>query len=133
MSEPGTASNPETWILFAREDLRAAEAQLGSDEFVPRHSCFLAQQAAEKAIKAALIHQGIDFPYRHDLEHLYLILPAELQFDRTAVDLEALTTWVVVARYPGDLSIPSIDDARAAIRDASYILESIERYLGLQP
>ena len=39
------------WLKYAREDLRAAEAMLGLEEMLPRHVCWLAQQAAEKSLK----------------------------------------------------------------------------------
>ncbi len=37
---------------------------------VPRNICWHAVQSAEKAIKAALIFEGICFPKTHDLEVL---------------------------------------------------------------
>jgi HEPN domain-containing protein len=36
--------------------------------------CFHAQQAAEKAIKAVLLHRGIRFPYVHDIGELMRLL-----------------------------------------------------------
>lgn len=45
------------WTNYAESDLRAASALLESGEFFPRQVCFLAQQCAEKAIKAIQIKQ----------------------------------------------------------------------------
>lgn len=42
---------------------------------VPRHVCWLAQQAAEKALKAALVLEDIAFPFTHDLDALRNRLP----------------------------------------------------------
>jgi HEPN domain-containing protein len=37
--------------------------------------CWFAQQAAEKALEAALVLEGIKFPLRHDLDALRNLLP----------------------------------------------------------
>jgi HEPN domain-containing protein len=79
---------------------------------MPRHSCFLAQQAAEKAIKSVLILLSIEFMYSHDLEYLNTLLPVELQMAETHFDLEGLSLWAVLSRYPGDTAVPADEDAR---------------------
>ena len=48
---------------------------LESASIVPRHVCWLAQQAAEKAIKAVLVFLQIDFPRSHDLDALRNLAP----------------------------------------------------------
>lgn len=55
------------WLATAEEDLLGATAMLERDDVAPRLACFLAQQAAEKALKARLIGRGIAFPRLHDL------------------------------------------------------------------
>ena len=55
MNPPIPLVEARRWLRFAEEDLVAAEQTLADDGSVPRHACWLAQQAAEKAIKAALI------------------------------------------------------------------------------
>ncbi len=49
------------WLQYAREDLRAAAEILGREVFLPRHACWMAQQAAEKVLKAVLVFHQIDF------------------------------------------------------------------------
>ncbi|MDR7489356.1 MAG: HEPN domain-containing protein [Armatimonadota bacterium] len=66
--------------------------------FVPRHVCWLAQQAAEKALKAALILEGVDFPFRHDLDALRNLLPEGWSVKDEHPDLTELTEWAVEAR-----------------------------------
>ena len=58
------------WLRYARGDLDAASALLESGAGEPRHVAGLAQQAAEKAIKAVLVAGQIEFPFTHDLEEL---------------------------------------------------------------
>ena len=52
------------WLRYAEEDLITAETLLGHPHVPPRQSCWLAQQSAEKALKAVLIFLQIDFPER---------------------------------------------------------------------
>ena len=62
MSEDDRLQEMRRWLCYAQENLGAAEAMLGRASIVPRHVCWLAQQAAEKAIKAVLVFLQIDFP-----------------------------------------------------------------------
>ena len=50
------------WMRFAQEDLDASKALLSGLAATPRHACWLAQQATEKALKAVLIAYEIDWP-----------------------------------------------------------------------
>lgn len=49
------------WLRQAQDDLFGARAMLDRDDVAPRLACFLAQQAAEKAIKAASPRSGERF------------------------------------------------------------------------
>ena len=66
------------WLRYAREDLITAETPLRQPHVPPRQACWHAQQAAEKALKAALIFLQIDFRRTHDLNVLRDLLPEEL-------------------------------------------------------
>jgi HEPN domain-containing protein len=56
MTDPSDdSSNPAAWLRFAREDLAASERLTVEDDTVPRIAGYLAQQAAEKALKAVLV------------------------------------------------------------------------------
>ncbi len=63
------------WLRYAREDAEAAAAALDDARMVPRHACVLAQQSAEKALKAVLVSLSIDPPRQHDLDALRLLIP----------------------------------------------------------
>ena len=62
------------WMNRARSNLARAKTRVPGAYL--EDSCFDAQQATEKAIKAVMIMQDIDFPYTHDLAHLITILEA---------------------------------------------------------
>lgn len=53
----------QRWRWFALEDLQGAERQIQRTGTVPRHPAWLAQQAAEKALKAILIYLQVEFPF----------------------------------------------------------------------
>jgi HEPN domain-containing protein len=93
---------------------------------VPRHICWLAQQAAEKAIKAMLVFLALDFPRRHDLDALRNLIPDDWQVKTEHPDLATLTEWAVEARYPGDWPDATEADARAAVEQARAVWESIQ-------
>ena len=87
------AAEAERWLRYAREDLTAAEDMLGRDDSYPRHVCWLAQQAAEKVLKAGLIYSNIEFPYTHDLDRLRDLLPEGWHVRSQCPDLAELTVW----------------------------------------
>lgn len=75
---------PDIRLLEAREWLRYAEADLAlAGVPLPKKGMyeqlsFHAQQGAEKAIKAVLVFEGIDFPKTHNIEFLLTLLPAHV-------------------------------------------------------
>jgi len=76
LSEVDHTAEAQRWLRYAREDLAAARALGERAGGAPRQSCRLAQQAAEKAIKAALVFLRIDFPRSHDLDLLRNLVAA---------------------------------------------------------
>ena len=72
--ESADLGSPLRWIRLAEADLALAAAPL------PRGAiyellCFHAQQAAEKSVKAVLVHEGIEFPPTHNIQRLIALLP----------------------------------------------------------
>ena len=64
------------WLGQASEDLVAARRIAEDPELAARLACFLAHLAAEKALKALLIDNGVAFRKIHDLVELHLLLPS---------------------------------------------------------
>ena len=125
MNDPETTNEARRWLRFAREDLDVAQRLLATDKIPSRHVCFLSQQSAEKALKSALVLEGIDFPYRHDLDALRNLLPDTWPVRRTHPDLAQLTEWAVEARYPGDWQEATATDAERAVSQAGGVYDSI--------
>ena len=72
VSERFPSDDPREWLNRARSNLIQARG-LQPGVYL-EDLCFNAQQAAEKAIKALLIHHGVPFPYIHDLTKLLDLL-----------------------------------------------------------
>jgi HEPN domain-containing protein len=88
------------WFQVALGDLLAARA-LANDATLPaRLSAALAQQAAEKAIKAAIAFAGTDPPRAHDLLALWATLRQHGVKLAASVDLAELTDGLRAGRYP---------------------------------
>lgn len=125
MSSSELLAEVRRWLRFALEDLRAAEMLLTESATRPRHACWLAQQAAEKAIKGALAYEQIPFPFRHDLDALRNLLPEGWTVKAQHPDLAELTEWAVEARYPGDWPEATADDARHAVEQARRVCQCV--------
>ena len=124
MSSPEIVAEVRRWLRFAEEDLEAAESLLRDESFVPRHVCWLSQQAAEKSIKGLLAATQAEFPFRHDLDALRNLLPENSILRREHPDLAELTEWAVEARYPGDWQEATVEDAQRAARQGRAVFES---------
>lgn len=85
------------WLLIAQDDLATARAMLKAGRYL--WTGFVAQQAAEKALKAVLQEGGTEAPPRiHDLVELGGRAGMEdpLLLER----LQVLKTYYVATRYP---------------------------------
>jgi HEPN domain-containing protein len=127
LSEVDPRREAQRWRQYAQEDLDAA-AQMARGEFgSPRLACMLAQQAAEKAIKAVLVREQISFPKTHDLDRLRNLLPSAARAPIAALDLSALSEWAVESRYPGDWPEVSTADAVGAVETTTVLLDRLAR------
>ena len=66
--------SPQEWLRRARSNLARARADRNLPDVLYEDLCFDAQQAAEKAIKALLVHRQVRFPKTHDLLDLLTLL-----------------------------------------------------------
>jgi len=121
----------ERWLKQAKEDLKAAKWSLKGDFYA--NTCFMAQQASEKAFKAYCYLQG----ERQVLGHSLLELLRKCsKYDRVFKTLEKeskkLDKYYIISRYPNGLPglIPSEyfdkDEAKESIRYAEKIIKSVE-------
>lgn len=112
MSGRDRGRSPEDWLTLATEDLACATAILTTPGTQPRHSVGLAAQAAEKALKAAVVATGPEPPRSHDLVALAHRAAAVIQVTATEHDLRRLSDAHEQARYPA--SSAEVFDAEEA-------------------
>lgn len=100
---------------LASDDEAAARAMLETGAVSDAIVCFHAQQAVEKALKAALAARGVEFPFTHDIAGLIELCGNEaLTIPEGLEDADRLTPYGVRIRYGGD--DPGTVDPKTAVR-----------------
>jgi len=112
-------------LQLGSEDLGTAERLCASEIEPPRQACFFAQQAAEKALKAALELEHHDYPRIHQLHELLPLLPSKWPLHEIELNLERLSKLVVDARYPDVDKLPTRAAAVEAVADARLVVEAV--------
>ena len=107
VSEDDVVAATRRWLRQARDDLAGASALLR--EGMPGLAYYHAQQAAEKAIKTALVRLQIDFPLTHDLRALLSLVPQEWEVTNIFVSPRELGEWALAGRYPVE-NLPDPDE-----------------------
>ncbi len=118
-------SYASAFLQNAKDDLRSAERASSAERYDVRNRAYNSQQAAEKALKAALILAKMNFSRTHDLNQLRRLLPAAWNITRPAKDLARLTNMVVTARYGNGGTTPDKSDADWAFGIATEIVSAV--------
>jgi HEPN domain-containing protein len=125
------ASRAADWLGQAERDLRAAEASMEAGLF--EWACFIAQQAAQKAVKAVAQAHGGDV-----MGHAVSRLVAEVfgqAPDEIAEPARRLDKFYIPTRYPNGWAAGkpgdyySREDAEAAIADAQRVVGYCQGHL----
>jgi len=122
--------SPEDWLAHAQSDLNLARLGMDRPEILSEQVCFHAQQAAEKALKGALLNRRIEFPLTHDIEELLeLAEQGGLRVPPDVADAGSLTPYAVASRYPGsweEITSPEVDEAiRLAERVVAWVTSTV--------
>jgi HEPN domain-containing protein len=112
------------WLGFALGDLEAARSQPGR-HVRPRIVAFQAQQAAEKALKAVLILEGIEPRRTHDLDDLRDRLPDDWRVKRRMPELGRLSDYAAESRCPDDLTPATAIQSATAVRQAIAVVRLV--------
>lgn len=114
------------WLRMALGDLAAARELMTAEGVAPPHVAYLAQQAAEKALKATFALEGTEPPLTHDLIFLLARCPQEARLRDVEVDIAALSVAQTAARYPDPEDLPyDHDEAGLLVRDAARLLGAV--------
>lgn len=109
-----------SWLRKADSDLANAELCLAAGKSLDT-ACFHCQQAAEKAIKAYLIAEGVEFPFIHDLKRLLeYCLATDAAFEALTADALCLNPFAVMTRYD-DAFWPEAEEVQQAVDAARNI------------
>jgi HEPN domain-containing protein len=100
MPEPEGGEEARYWFGLALEDLRVAEKTIADPDLVPRYAAGMAQQAAEKALKAIIAVGGDHAPRTHDLVALARRAGPTLTAAADDRQLQLLTDALGLSRYP---------------------------------
>ena len=88
-------------------------------------ACFHAQQAAEKYLKAFLIHHETQFPFTHELGKLIkLCAGIDASFQSLATTADSLTPYAMKLRYD-ETFWPALEEAQAARASALAVKEFV--------
>jgi HEPN domain-containing protein len=119
---------PGDLLALAREDLVAAEALDSAERVSDAPVGFHAQQAVEKALKAAIANRDQDFPFTHDIGLLMqLCQDAGLKLPGGLTEADRLTPYAAAIRY--GLGDPGAVPAPDALRWAALAIEWVESEL----
>ncbi len=120
--------DPREWLNRAYSNLRLARTV--TEGVYLEELCYMAQQAAEKAIKAIFIALGQPHPYTHDLDRLLGLLkdsgipvPAEVWRARS------LSVFAFEPRYPGIAKEATEEQHREALAVGEAVVRWAERII----
>ena len=115
------------WLQRARSDLQLGRAALRAKGVMPEDACFHAQQCAEKALKALLLHREIAFPKTHTIEVLLdLLKTSGLTIPEGVDEAFELSDYAVQTRYPGEWEPLTKAEAQHALERAALVLAWVE-------
>jgi HEPN domain-containing protein len=124
MSVEQTITN---YLCIAREDLDGAMALA---ERGNRNAAYLAEQAAEKVIRAVLTSEGVHAGVGHDLRTTVARIPDENPLRPQLQDLVGLAAFATAFRYPTTRRIPPAPPAAeidAHIAQVGAVLQEVAR------
>jgi HEPN domain-containing protein len=119
------------WLLQAEQDLDDAQFNLTGKRY--NVACFLAQQSAEKALKAYLFSKGAEEVWGHSVAELCKDARTfDPEFGQLETAAGPLDKYYIPTRYPNALpgGIPSKaydeNDAKSAIRLAKEVIDFVK-------
>jgi len=117
----------QAWLDKGQADLNSARVLVNADPPLTDTTCFHCQQAAEKYLKAFLIHHNRPFGRIHNLVYLLeLATEVDAGLDMLANAVALLTPYAIAVRYRGDWVEPSIAEAHEGLTAATTVVDTIK-------
>lgn len=121
--KPNDPTDPHAWLLRAKGNLNLAEKGGRLKGVLLEDLCFNAQQAAEKALKAVCLAQGMDIPKTHSLIRLMDILEAGgIEVPENVREADILTQYAVQSRYPSIMEEITRSEYRDTVKLAANVV-----------
>ena len=130
-AETNSASAHE-WLKRARSNLAMAQPPEPGrpEQILWEDLCYMAQQAAEKALKAVYQYNNLRFRYVHDLEELGKGLEdAGLSIPEVIKNAVILTRYASALRYPGPDEPVTEEEYKTAVDLARSVVEWAEGHI----
>ena len=114
--------DPQSWLLKAERDLALAKLAQAQMPNASDLICYHCQQAAEKYLKALIVHHGLALRKSHDLEELLdILIPSEPGIsDEHYDEAVKIKVYAVGIRYPSHAPDPSNADVLEALASAEF-------------
>jgi HEPN domain-containing protein len=120
-----TTEEFETWLRRAESNLHIARLGKRKGVFL-EDLCFEAQQAAEKALKALLIHLSGEYPKVHAFTLLLERLEQYVTVPEYIREVVKLADYAVHMRYPGAYYPITVEEYNEALELAERTLKWVE-------
>ncbi|MBI5179692.1 MAG: HEPN domain-containing protein [Nitrospinae bacterium] len=117
----------ERWLAKADHDIRAARSSLKENPPITDVACFLAQQCAEKSLKAFLVFNNIQPDKIHDLGKLVgQCGNLNDSFSSLIPMVAGMSQYAVQDRYPDDWREIMLDEAQEAVTKAEKVMAFVK-------
>jgi len=121
--KPKDPTEPHAWLLRAKGNFNPGRKGGSLRGILFEDLCFNAQQAAEKALKAVCLAQGMEIPKTHSLIQLMDILEARgVNIPKNVRDADILTQYAVQSRYPSIMEEITRNEYRDALKLAANVV-----------
>ena len=100
--DPEFVAETRSWLLKAQQDLASADTLRAPEASLLESAAFHCQQAAEKALKALLVWNGMTFGKTHDIRELgRAVVEVSEGMSTLLQEASVLTDYAWMYRYPG--------------------------------
>jgi HEPN domain-containing protein len=126
MLHEAKAREIRNWLIKASRDLTIAEMNLASEPPITDDAMFHCQQAVEKALKGLLVLHDRTFKKTHIIGEIAKeVLKFHPALEPVLREATGLTPYATLFRYPGEMEIPSLQDAKPALALARSVFQAI--------
>ena len=116
------------WLSQAQYDIEVAKRML--EQEIYSYSCFLCEQAAQKALKAYLYFEGKRYVWEHSVQELAGISREyDEKFEGIIEAGKLLDRYYIPTRYPDALALPALPQKTYNEKDASQAVSLAEKII----